>query len=179
MINDRVSLTPLYTPPLPLCATFMGPYGGRARDGDRFIKHPTACTLVVTNQLNWIVWARRCFSGLWCNQAIYVGQRPRAPPRQTNVAAYDRYGRNGPRDNVGPSSPSWSSTPLSLSLSSPVTDEPRCDTRKATPLNHRGPERHILPSPPSAAPPPPRNAPPPFLFSIPPKRKDGFSHSKD
>lgn len=77
-------------------ATFMGPYGGRRRNGDRFIKHPTARTLVVTNQLNWIVWAQ-CFSGLRCNRAIYVGTYPRAaPPRQTNVAAEDRYGRTVP-----------------------------------------------------------------------------------
>lgn len=116
----------------------MGPCGGRPRNGDRFIKHPTACTLVVTNQLNWIVWAQ-CFSGLWCNQAIYVPhQDKRTWYRMDTSERSQRQHRTFVLFVVESSSLLFSSRP--------VTDEPRCDTRKATPLNHHGPERHILPS---------------------------------
>lgn len=47
----------------------MGPYGGYSERADRFIKHPGRDSLVVTNQLNWIVRAQ-CFGSV-------VGQRER------------------------------------------------------------------------------------------------------
>lgn len=62
---------------------------------------------------------------------------------------------NRPRDNTEPPSSSWSL----------VTDEPRCDTRKATPLNHHRPERHIRPSLP--LPRPWHLRPEPFPLSVP------------